>query len=374
MKPKHFNMLALAAIVSLIAAGVVHSSYNSWIDDKVTGQRLFPSLETKGDATGHITIQKGEETINLKKSADGKIWSIVERDGYPVDGKKVRKLVVSLGQTELIERKTKNKDLYDQLDLGDPKKKDADAKLIRLADKDNQTIAELVVGKERRGAFGAGKAGTYVRVPGDAQTWLAKVELDAYTSVEDWVQPVFFRIEQNDIKSLTVRRGDKAIYKLGPKADKKGEFELVDIPAGKKMKDKLRIADLVNGIRTLEMTDVRAATVDDGKPDMTAEIEMADGARFRIGMKAEDKKRWMTVAVLANGKDEAAAKKMAEATKGWAFNIADWRANQTFKKLEDVFDVAEVKKEPAPKTPAASQPSTPTEKAPPDPANAPQPK
>ena len=371
MKPKQFNMLALAAVVSLIMAGVVHSSYNNWTDEKVSGKRLFPSLETQADATGHITIQKGEKTINLKKSADGKVWSIVERDGYPVDPQKVRKLVVNLGQTELIEAKTKSEKLHGELDLGDPKKKDADSKLIRLGDKDNKTIAEVVVGKERRGAFGAGKSGTYVRVPGDAQTWLAKVELDASTDVEDWVKPVFFSVDKKKVKSLVVAKGDEVIYKLGVKDKKAGVFKLVDIPEGKKSKPKLNTDDLINGIRTLEMTDVRAAVADDAKPDKTTEIETVDGAKYRVGMKIDGKNRWMTVSVLANGKDEAAAKKLAAATKGWAFKIADWRANQTFKTPEDVYEVVEVKAPEAPKAPKASIPGA---AKPLDPANAPLPK
>lgn len=373
MQPRQFNILALSAVISLVAAGVVHSSYNSWNDDVVTGQRLFPSLERQGDATGHIFIQKGEEKLTLKKSADGKVWSLVERDGYPVDANKVRKLVVSLGQAELIERKTNSEKLYGQLDLGDPAAKDADAKLVRLSDKDNKTIAEVVIGKERRGAFGAGKAGTYLRVPGNPQTWLAQLELDASTGVDDWVKPVFFRVEEDKIKSLKVSQGDAVVYSLGLKDKKPGEFKLVDIPADKKPNEKLRIADLINGIRTLEMTDVRKAGDGDAKPDMTADIEMADGAKFRVGMKREKKKRWMTVAVLADGKD-AEAGKLVKAGKGWAFEIADWRADQTFKKADEVFEVVKVeapKMSLPPKTGNAAAPAlAPAQKAP-EPAGAP---
>lgn len=373
MQPKQFNMLALSAVISLIAAGVVHSSYNSWTDDTVTGKRLFPSLETEGDATGQIFIQKGLEKLTLKKSPDGKVWSIVERAGYPVDANKVRKLVVKLGQTELIERKTSSEKLYGQLDLGDPKAKDADSKLVRLGDNANKTLAEVVIGKERRGAFGAGKAGTYIRVPGDSQTWLAKLELDASTSVDDWVKPVFFKVDDKKIKSLTVSQGGSVVYKLGAKDKKPGEFDLVDVPAGKKQNAKLRISDLVNGIRTLEMTDVRKALAEDAKPDMTADITMEDGAKYRVGMKRADKKRWMTVAVLANGKDEAAAKKLTDASKGWAFEIADWRAEQTFKKPEDIFEVVKVeapKISQPPKTPGQVVPGATPGKSSPEPANA----
>ncbi len=366
MQPKQFNTLALAAVISLIAAGVVHSSYNSFNEETVSGKRLFPSLESQGNSTEQIAIQKGEEKLTLKKVDDGKVWSIVERAGYPVDGQKVRELVLKLGQAELIEPKTANESLYSQLDLGDPAAKDADAKMVRLSDAKNKTLAEVVVGKERRAAFGQGKSGTYVRVPGDKQTWLAKLELNASTEIVDWVKPAFFVVENDKIASLAVKEGDKSIYTLGLVDKKKNDFKLIDIPDGKKQNEKLRISDLVTGIRTLEMIDVRKAGAADAKPDMTAELTTKDGAKYRIGMKREDKKRWMTVNVLANGKDVAAAKKLAEATKGWAFEIADWRADQTFKKIDDVFEAAKVE---APK--AAAPDNAP--KAP-EPANAAAPK
>lgn len=356
MQPKQFNMLALTAVISLIAAGVVHSAFNSFNDETVTGERLFPSLESNGDATARINIQKGADKLTLEKSSDGKVWSIAERAGYPVNPDKVRALVVKLGQAELVERKTSNKDLHGALDLGDPTASGSSAKLVRLSDKAGAAIAELVVGRERGGAFGAGQAGTYVRTLSDPQTWLAKLELDATTSVMDWVEPVFFKIEKDAIDKIVVRQGETIVYQLGnagPKNDeKKGPYKLLDVPAGKKQKADLRLDDLMNGIWTLEMVDVRARKTPPLKPDMTAEVTMDDGAKYLIGLVREDKKSWVTVNVLSDGKDSAATKAIAEATKGWAYEIADWRAEQTFKKPDDVWET--VKSDVA--TPEASSP------------------
>ncbi|MBU2533634.1 MAG: DUF4340 domain-containing protein [Alphaproteobacteria bacterium] len=342
MQPRHFNLLALTAIISLIAAGVVHSAYNNFSDDEVTGDRLFPSLEDRAAKTGQIAIRKGEGQLTFKRSEDGKVWSIVERSGYPIDATKVRKLVLQLAEAELIERKTRNEKLYGQLGLGDPTEKDAKSKLVKIADAGGGTIAEVVVGNERHAAFGTGKSGTYVRVPGNDQTWLAKLDIDASTDVADWVDPVFFKADKDKFASLVVKQGDGVVYKLVPAEKKDGGFELADVPAGKKVKESVRIDDLVNGIRTLEMTDVRKAQEADAKPDMTAEITMQDGAKYLVGMKEEDRKRWITVDVLDNGKDADAAKKFADATKGWAFEIADWRAKQTFKPADELFETVKV--------------------------------
>ena len=113
METRHFNLLALAAVISLIAAGVVHSAYNSLDQEVVTGQKVFPALEGRSGDVHQVVLEQGEKTITLKKNDDGKGWGIVERGGYPVDAKKVREIVVKLSQAELIEPKTRE----DRLDL-----------------------------------------------------------------------------------------------------------------------------------------------------------------------------------------------------------------------------------------------------------------
>ncbi len=338
MEPKHLNRLAIAAVVSLIAAGLVHSSYNDFSDDTISGEKLFPSLGEQAANVGQITLGQGEKKLSFKKSEDGKQWSIVERSGYPVDAKKVRKLVVSLAKAELIQRKTRDEKRFAQLELEEPDGKDAKSKLIRLADSGGKTVAEIVVGKRRHGAFGTSKSGTYLRKPGDNQTWLASLDIEAPLDVSDWVQPVFFKIDDKAMKSLVVSEGDKTVYKLDAGDDKDGALKFADVPTGKKTKTSVKASDLVNGIRTLELTDVRAAVDGDKKPDMTADIVMKDGAAYRIGLKKDGKKRWITVAVTADGKDAEGAKKIREATSGWTYQIAEWRAGQVFKSSDDLFE------------------------------------
>ena len=89
METRHFNLLALAAVISLIAAGVVHSAYNSLEQEVVTGQKVFPSLESRSGDVHQVVLAAGAtKTITLKKDDDGKGWGIVERGGYPVDAPK----------------------------------------------------------------------------------------------------------------------------------------------------------------------------------------------------------------------------------------------------------------------------------------------
>ncbi len=346
METRQFNLLALAALISLIAAGVVHSAYNTLDQEVVTGQKVFPALESRSGDVHQVVLEQGGKTITLKKTDDGKGWGIVERGGYPVDAKKVREIVVKLSQAELIEPKTRDPKRYAQLDLGDPKEKDASSRLVRFLNKSGDPVAEVVVGKNRYAAFGTGQSGTYLRKPGEKQTWLAKLDLKAPMDVSDWVAPVFFRVAKDKITSLVVSEGETTVYKVVPDEGKAGSFKVVDIPSGHALKSGFRVDETINGVRTLEMQDVRKRTEKDGKPDRVAVLTMADGSKYAVGMKrdgTDDKERWLTVDVTMpkDEKDAASAKAVAEDTQGWSFRIAEWRARQTFKGLDDLYDKVE---------------------------------
>ena len=367
METRQFNLLALAALISLIAAGVVHSAYNSLDQEVVAGQKVFPSLERRSGDVNEVVLQQAGKTITLKKTDDGKGWGIVERGGYPVDAKNVREIVVKLSQAELIEPKTRDPKRYGQLELGDPKAKDASSRLVRFLDKSAKPIAEVVVGKNRYAAFGTGQSGTYLRKPGEKQTWLAKLDLKAPMDVSDWVAPVFFRVAKDKIKSLVVKDGETTVYKVVPDEAQAGKFKVVDIPSGRVLKKDFRIDETINGVRTLEMLDVRKRTEKDGKPDRVAVLTMTDGAEYTVGMKrdgTDDKERWMTVEVKVPGDAEAAklAKAVAEDTQGWSFRIAEWRARHTFKGLNDMYDKVEAEAKDAPpgatKAEDAAKPAT----------------
>ena len=385
MEPKQFNKLALTALVSLIAAGLVHSAYNDFSDVSSAGQKLFPELAGSADNVGQIAIAQDDKTITLNKSEEGKGWAVAERNGFPADFSKVLKLVRGLAKAELVEAKTRDEKRYSQLELEDPKAKNAKSKLIQLNDNSGSKIGQLVLGKKRFGAFRADKAGTYVRKPSDAQTWLVNADVEAPVEIRDWVDPVFFRIDRNEIKSIVVREGKKTNFKLAPDEKKNGIFQISDAPTGRKVKADFRPDEVINGIRTLELIDVRLSKEADASPDMVAEIEMKDGTRYTVGLKREDKKRWVTVkkfaaqakepskkaeaagqavkskadtkdkpdAAGADAKGKTGPKKMASSIRAaqtgkWSFEVAGWRAGQVFKAPGDVFEALK----PTPKTEA----------------------
>ncbi|MGI9421659.1 MAG: DUF4340 domain-containing protein [Hyphomicrobiaceae bacterium] len=340
MEVKHFNMLAVAAVISLVTAGLVHSAYDTWTAESVTGEKLFPGFGDDVNRVSEVALQQGKQVFTFKKNGDQ--WTFVERGGYPVNAKKVRELLVRIATAELVEAKTRDPERYGLLELGDAKKDDAKSALVKLTDNKGNEIAELVIGKSRESAFGAGKSGSYVRRPGINQTWLSNVELKASFAVADWVDPVFFRFDTTSVSSLTLTTPDGGDVKLIPDDKKDGDFKFAAIPEGKQPKSGVDASVMVRGVKTLELTDVNAAGAVKGGKDSSAipvVLETKDNMKLQLTvLKIGEDDRWVSVKVLEDGKDAKRAKQLKDNLAGWQFKIADWRSRQIFKTYAEIFE------------------------------------
>ena len=120
---------------------------------------------------------------------------------------------MALGEAELVETKTSKADRYAALELEDPAEKTAKSRLVRLTGAKGNTIAEVVIGKQRPEGYGTGQGGgTYVRKPGDPQTWLANVELDASVAVKDWVKTSVLSLDADKISRISIEiPGEQAL-------------------------------------------------------------------------------------------------------------------------------------------------------------------
>ena len=170
----------------------------------------------------------------------------------------MRALLVRLAQAELVEAKTRKADRYALLELEDPAAKDAKSRSSGRSTPRAALIAEVVVGKQRDDAFGAGKGGTYVRKPGDPQTWLASGEIEAPTASRDWIKPQVFDTDSAKISKLTVEIPGEEPLKIERGADKDAKVR-VRRPAarGQEAEGRLRRRCIVRAAGSIELEDVR---------------------------------------------------------------------------------------------------------------------
>jgi hypothetical protein len=400
MTPKSFVNLAAVAVVSALLAIVAFASSNPWSTGRAGGEKLIPSLaDTIRSVTG-LEVRQGEETAVLERSPDGR-WSLKSRGGYPVDIAKIRALLVGLGQAELVEPKTSKADRYAALELEDPEQKGAKSHLVRLMGADGKAISEVVLGKRRFAGYGTNQTGgTYVRRPGDPQTWLTNVELDAPVAAKDWVKTAVLSLDSGKIDRVSIeipgeqplkierpapapakdaKQDAKADAKTAAKADAKTDARVdvkigaksdakadakagakadvmklhqmagpaaapatpafVGFPAdGKKLKDASAAEALVRAVASIDLEDVRKlAASPAGEGVSVVKVESADGLATTLRLRKEGDAQWLSVAVTGGeGDAKKTAEEIAARTQGWEFKIPSYKADAILKKRADL--------------------------------------
>ncbi len=202
MTPKNFLYLAVAAALSVLFAVVSYASNNQWSTGKAAGEKLFPSLSNDLSKVSGIQVRQGDESLTLEKA--GATWGVKDRSGYPVDFAKIRTILVGLSEAELLEGKTRRSDRYAALELEDPAAKGTKSQLVRLIGDKGAVLAEVVLGKKKFEVFGGSKSGTYVRKPGDPQTWLTNTELNASISTKEWMRTNILTLDAAKISRVAI--------------------------------------------------------------------------------------------------------------------------------------------------------------------------
>jgi hypothetical protein len=368
MAPKSFVYLAGAAALSVLLALVTFAASNQWGRGPVRGERLMPTLENAIGQVAELTIRQGDSTVVLQRT--GGSWALKSRDGYPADIAKVRTLLVALGQAELLEPKTNRADKYAVLELEDPADKGAKSRLVSLTDGKGNTIAEAVLGKKRIEALGVGKiGGTYVRRPGNPQTWLAGVELDAPLGVKDWARTSVLALDAAKVNRVSVeipgeqplkierapaaakdKDGKDAKADAGKDASKDsakdakvepGKLAFVGFPGdGKKLKDAYAAEALTRAASSVDLEDVRklAAPATDGVS--VVKIERADGLAATLRLRKDGDAHWLSIAVAGEGDAKKAAEEIAARTKDWEFKLPASKVELILKKRADLLEAS----------------------------------
>ncbi len=338
MNPKQFVFLAIAAIVSSLLAVVSWTIHDQWSQGSLAGSRLFPSLTTDAAKVAAVEIRQGATTLTLEKK--GSAWGVKERAGYPADPEKMRALLVRLAQADLLEAKTRKADRHALLELGDPAGKDAKSRSIKVLDAKGGVLADVVVGKRRADAFGAGKGGTYVRKPGDVQTWLASGEIDAPTGPRDWIKGQAFDTDSGKINKLTVEIDGEEPLKIERGTDKDAKVAfLAWPPEGKKLKDTYAAETILRAAGAIELEDVRQLTAPPAGKDVSkVTFESAGGLAITYRIRKDGDAQWLSITAAGDGETKKQADDVTAKTGGWEYKISPGKMESLLKRRAELLD------------------------------------
>ncbi|MCG8558694.1 MAG: DUF4340 domain-containing protein [Hyphomicrobiales bacterium] len=339
MTPKLFAGLTVAAGVSLAAAVTVYGTHNQWSSGSLSGAPVLPKLAERANDVAAIALRQGEKTLTLERR-DG-AWTLKERNAYLVRAEAVRSLVVRLAQARLAEKKTRKADRYRLLELEDPTDKDAKSRQVRLLGEDGKLIGELVLGAKRYQAFGSGKAGSYVRLPGDEQTWLANADVDVSLDVKDWVDRSVFKTDTSGVKSVVLALPGEPAFTIRRTEGAKGGFELADMPEGKKLKAGATFSSVPDAFASIELEDLRKlAETPVGPKVSVATFETQKGLTVTFRMRKEGNDHWLSLSATGIGDAKKTAQDLKQRAEGWEFKIPSWKAQALFKRKSEFFETS----------------------------------
>jgi hypothetical protein len=245
--------------------------------------------------------------------------------------------MVALAEADLVEAKTRVADRYGLIDLEEPTGAGAKSRSVRLLDAKGSVLAEAVVGKKRSDAFGFGKAGTYVRKPGDAQTWLANADLDVSADLKDWVKTDVFQTDSSKLSRVTVELPGEQPLKIERNADKK--LTVAGIPQGQKLKDEGIADTIARAASNIDFEDVRKETSSAAPNTVsTIKLEAEKAPTVTLRLRKDGDAQWLSIAATGEGDAKKAADELAARTAGWEYKLSANKADTLLKRRADLFE------------------------------------
>jgi hypothetical protein len=331
MKPRPFAALVVVTALALLFAIVSYASNSRWAPTRLSGTALLPGLAAQADKVAKVEIGQAGKTLTLAR--DKQSWALADRANYPAKSESVRGLIVKLAEAETIEPKTQNKDRFALLELEDPAAKDAKSRLVRLFDDKGGLVAEVVVGKRRFDAFGANKSGTYMRKPGEEQTWLTSADVDVGLGVREWVKPQVLDLTSSKIASVSIEIPGEEPLKITREGDK---HTLADIPKGKKLKQGASVDSIVRAAGSIDLEDVRKLEGASGTDAGVAKIESDGGLGVTLKLRKQGDDYWVSLTAAGEGDSKATAEEITKRTQGWEFKIPSSKAEAILKRRADL--------------------------------------
>jgi len=290
MTSKKVLILSLAAILA-IAAGL-------WVAGRQASPGsahglLYPQLKQQLGAISAVRLFEAREdgetlAIELKRQDDPGTasrdamdirpddapapdarWGVEQRAGYPVDGARLRRLLLSLAEAKIAEEKTSDPERYASLGVQDLEAADAEGVRIQT----DPPHVNLIVGKR-----GVGAQSNYVRRTGESQSWLIDAALDVPTTPEDWLHKDLLDVSADRIQSAAVTLQGAQTYTASKAARADADFKVEGLPRGKQLSSSTAANSTATALVGLKLDDVQpAAAFEAGAADAHAEFKTFDG-------------------------------------------------------------------------------------------------
>ena len=279
------RLLLITALAALAIASSLWLSARRSAPPSSSGARVLPGLAIRLDAVSGIEIEgAGPKPLVTLARKDGH-WQVVESGGYPADEPRVRRLLVALGDLEVLETKTADPERYAALGLEDLAT--ATAKSLRLTLAGAAGTPKLVVGKA------AGTHGSYVRVEGAGPALEARPLLEVPRAPRDWLARALLDITSARIQSAEITRSDGPAWRTERDSPTAAHFTVPGLPRGRELASAGAADAIGSALANLELDDVRAAANSADPHAQRALLRSFDGLVLSFEGRGSGDERWV---------------------------------------------------------------------------------
>jgi hypothetical protein len=345
VNPKRFVVLLVAAL-AVITFAFWLSTQRYLPRDAAFGIRAVPELEPAlNDVTGLRIVGPGDAPLVTLDRPDGR-WHVAER-GYPADASRVRALLLSLADLEVVERKTDDAANYPRLGVEDVKSPAAQGFRIEVRGLDRPLA--LIVGREAQPGSG------YVRRTDASEALLVRPRIDVDRDPRAWLARPVLDVAPSRVQSFSVARSGAQPWR-GEKASRAdAAFVLAGLPRGREPYAPDAADAVAAMLAGLDFEDVRRADATAAEvEDARATFATFDGLVVTVVGRADADARWLRFEVGydpvlaarfppgagddAPGGEQvrAEADRLAATTRGWWYRVGADRYDRTFRAIDSL--------------------------------------
>lgn len=284
MQTKKLIILAVAAVAA-IGLGI-------WLASERTSQTnstanvLYPELKGSLNEVNTVRIFTGGNRQAVQIARKDAEWVVTERNEYPADAAKVRKLLLNLADAKIQEEKTSNPENYATLGVEDVTAENASGVRIEIAGA--APTVDLIVGKQ-----GPGLESQYVRRASEAQSWLIDSDLDTSSSPTDWLAKSVLDVSADRIQSARVESAGAKPYTAAKRSRVDADFAVEGLPKGKKLSSPSAANTLATALAGLTLSDVQVADTFKEAATDKAVYQTFDGLVVELQGWSRDDKRYV---------------------------------------------------------------------------------
>jgi hypothetical protein len=333
------RLVALAAGLAVLLALAFGLTRRSTDEPAAAGKPLYPGLAAQlNEVTGvTVTGPDGATVATLKRRDAG--WVVAERDDYPADVTRLRKLLLAIADAQIVEEKTSTPELYGRLGVADPGAEvPADSApeprgtLVRLAGP--EPAVSVVVGRSPPGS----SEFTWVRRAGEAASWMVSGRIEPGRSVSEFLDRTVTKIPVERMANVSITHPGGSVLRIAKLKPDDPNFSVLGLSPGQVLTYP-GAADPVAGVLAdLQLDDVtdRGALGDaPGKP-VLARFTTTDGLTVEASTWSVPAGQRVTFTASGTESTAAEAKALNDRLGGRVYHLPTYQTEQLTRRLSDL--------------------------------------